>query len=139
MIRYLIDSSALWRLQRDPRLRAAWAGVVSEGVVGSCHPQRTEFRVSARSGREYEVMSRMFDDLYPDVPVPKAAWRWVEAAQHDLAQRGEHQALGVVDLLICATAAHAGLVVLHDDQDFATAARALPDLAERNLNRLPGT
>lgn len=84
-------------------------------------------------------MSRMFEALYPDVPVPKAAWRWVESAQHELARRGGHQALGVVDLLICATAAHAGLVVLHDDQDFATAARALPDLAERNVNRLPGT
>ena len=44
-----------------------------------------------------------------------------------------------MDLLVSATAAHAGLVVLHDDNDFATAARTLPDLAERNVDRLPGS
>lgn len=139
MIRYLIDSSALWRLQRNDELNAAWASVILEGVIGSCHAQRTEYRASARNRDEYEYMTRMFDSLFEDVPPPKAAWRWVEAAQHQLAVRGEHQALSVVDLLICATAAHGGLVVLHDDQDFATAARALPDLAERNIHRVPGT
>lgn len=36
--------------------------------------------------------------------------------------------LSAVDLLICATAAQRDLVVLHDDNDFATAARCLPDL-----------
>jgi predicted nucleic acid-binding protein len=138
MIRYLIDSSALWRLQRDDVLRKAWAEVITEGVVGSCQPQRAEFRASARNGAEYEDMTRMFDDLYEDVPVPKGAWRWMESAQHRLARNGEHRALSVVDLLLCATAAHAGLVVLHDDNDFATAARSCRDLAERNVRRVPG-
>ena len=40
VIRYLLDSSALWRIRRDPALRAAWAEVVSAGAIGSCHPQR---------------------------------------------------------------------------------------------------
>jgi hypothetical protein len=34
VIRYLLDSSALRRILRDPALRAAWAGVVSAGAVG---------------------------------------------------------------------------------------------------------
>jgi predicted nucleic acid-binding protein len=138
VIRYLIDSSALWRILRDDALRKAWAEVITEGVVGSCAPQRTEFRASARNSAEYEDMTSMFADLYENVPVPKGAWQWIESAQHRLARGGEHRALSVVDLLVSATAAHAGLVVLHDDNDFATAARTLPDLAERNINRLPG-
>jgi hypothetical protein len=75
MIRYLLDSSALWRILRDAALRASWAEMVSLGVIGSCHPQRIEFRRSARTLDEYEQMSEMFDALYPDAAVPKGAWR----------------------------------------------------------------
>ena len=137
MIRYLIDSSALWRILRDPSLRAAWGEVVSLGVVGSCDPQRVEFRRSARSIDEYEQMSEMFGALYPDAPVPKGAWRWIDSAQYRLLRHGAHRALSAVDLLICATAAHHDLAVLHDDSDFETAARHLPDLRERSVRESP--
>lgn len=137
MIRYLIDSSALWRVLRDSELRAAWADVVSADVVGSCHPQRIEFRRSARDLDEYEQMADMFDALYPEVPVPKNAWRWSESAQYRLLRTGVHRAFAVVDLLICATAAHHGLVILHDDKDFTTAAHHLTELTERRITQVP--
>ena len=134
MIRYLLDSSALWRILRDAALRASWREVVSLGVIGSCHPQRVEFRRSARTVDEYEQMSEMFDALYPDAAVPKGAWRWIETAQYRLLRHGAHGALSAVDLLICATAAHHDLVVLHDDNDFVTAARYLSDLRQRTIH-----
>ncbi len=137
MIRYLLDSSALWRILRDATLRAAWADVVSAGAVGSCHPQRVEFRRSARTIDEYEQMSGMFDVLYADAAVPKGAWRWIDSAQYRLLRHGAHCALSAVDLLICATAAPHDLIVLHDDNDFATAARHLPDLRERTVHDAP--
>ena len=137
MIRYLLDSSALWRIMRDASLRAAWADVVTVGAVGSCHPQRVEFRRSARSIDEYEQMSGMFDALYPDASVPKGAWRWIESAQYRLLRHGSHRALSAVDLLVCATAAQQGLVLLHDGKDFATAARYLPDVRERAVYDTP--
>ncbi|MGW6402356.1 hypothetical protein [Streptomyces sp. NPDC055134] len=40
-----------------------------------------------------------------------------------------------VDGLICATAAHHGLVVLHDDKDFAAAAGLPADLDEHSVHR----
>lgn len=137
MIRYLLASSALWRILREAALRSAWAEVISLGVIASCHPQRIEFRRSARALDEYEQMSEMFDALYPDAAVPKSAWRWIESAQYRLVRHGTHRALSAVDLLICATAAHHGLVVLHDDKDFVTAARCVPDLRERNIHDAP--
>nr|WP_199758039.1 hypothetical protein [Micromonospora sp. Llam0] len=82
-------------------------------------------------------MNDMFADLYPDVVVPKAAWRWVETAQYRLLRAGVHRALSCVDLLVCACAAVNGLVILHDDNDFVTAARHLPDLAERRVHVHP--
>ena len=137
MIRYLLDSSALWRILRDSALREAWTDVVSVGAVGSCHAQRVEFRRSARTIDEYEQMSGMFDALYPDAPIPKGAWRWIESAQYRLLRQGAHRALSTVDLLICVTAAQHDLVVLHDDKDFATAARCLPDVRERTIYDVP--
>ena len=137
MIRYLIDSSALWRILRDPGLRSSWAEVISLSVVGSCQPQRVEFRRSARTVDEYDQMSEMFDALYPDAPVPKGAWRWIESAQYRLLRHGAHRALSAVDLLICATATHHDLAILHDDGDFVTAARYLPDLRERTIRNAP--
>ncbi|MGQ0464874.1 MAG: PIN domain-containing protein [Sporichthyaceae bacterium] len=137
MIRYLIDSSGLWRVLRDAGLRAAWSQTITAAGVGSCHPLRTEFRRSARNLDEYEQMNDMFAELYPDVPVPKTSWRWIEAAQYRLVRAGAHRALSPVDLLICATAAAQGLVVLHDDGDFAIAARFLDDVRERRIQDVP--
>jgi predicted nucleic acid-binding protein len=137
VIQYLLDSSALWRILRNPALRAAWAEVISAGAIGSCHPQRVEFRRSARTVDEYEQMSAMFEALYPDAALPKAAWRWIESAQYRLLRHGAHRALSEVDLLVCATAAQHDLVVLHDDKDLATAARYIPDVRERIVHDAP--
>jgi predicted nucleic acid-binding protein len=137
LIRYLIDSSALWRILREDPLRSAWSEVITAGAVGSCQPQRIEFRRSARNGDEYEQMSETFDALFPDVTVPKNAWQWADSAQYRLLRRGAHRALSAVDLIICATAAVRGLVILHDDNDFATAARHLTDLREHRVHKIP--
>jgi predicted nucleic acid-binding protein len=137
VIRFLIDSSALWRVLRDEKYRLAWREVITEGAVGSCTVQRVEFRRSARNLDEYEQFNDMFEALHPNVPVPKSAWQWVESAQYRLLRAGAHRALSSVDLLIAATAAHHGLVVLHDDNDLATAARHLTDLRERRIQDTP--
>jgi predicted nucleic acid-binding protein len=80
-------------------------------------------------------MNQMFRDVYPDVPVPKSVWRWLDSAQHQLAGAGAIRALSVVDLLICGTAAARGLVVLHDDADYELAERHLRDVRARRVVR----
>lgn len=134
MIQYLVDSTAVWRLLRNDALAEEWAVDVESGVVASCAPQRTEFRRSARSAAEFDEMTEMFTDLYPDVGVPKRAWAWIDAAQRRLAALGHHQALSVVDWLVCATAAHHDLVVVHDDKDFQAAGRILADVREYRVD-----
>jgi predicted nucleic acid-binding protein len=133
LIYFLVDSSAVWRLQRQPELTEAWNSSVLSGAVGSCAPQRSEFRRSARNVNEFDQMNQMFRDVYPDVPVPKSVWRWIDSAQHRLAGAGAVRALSVVDLLICATAAARGLVIVHDDADYEIAERHLPDVRARRI------
>jgi len=82
-------------------------------------------------------MSETFDALFPDVTVPTNAWQWADSAQYRLLRKGAHRALSAVDLIICATAAVRGLVILHDDSDFATAARHLTHVRERRVDEYP--
>jgi hypothetical protein len=41
-------------------VRAGWSDVISDHAIGSCQPQRTEFRRSAGNLDEYEQMTSMF-------------------------------------------------------------------------------
>jgi predicted nucleic acid-binding protein len=130
---YLLDTSALFRLLRDPKLQATWYDAIDAGSIASCYPQRAEFRYSARDGREYDEISEMFTDHYPDVSVPKSAGRWIDTVQRRMTLSGEHRSASAVDLMIAATAAHHGLTVFHDDADYRTVARHAPDLSEHSI------
>ena len=130
---YLLDTSGLVRLLREPKLQEAWYDAVDAEAIGSCYPQRTEFLYTARNRSEYDEITEMFGDLYPDVSVPKNAGRWISSVQHRMAMAGEHRSASAVDLIIAATAAHHGLTVLHDDADYRAVARHAPDFSEHNI------
>jgi predicted nucleic acid-binding protein len=130
---YLLDTSGLVRLLRDPALQQAWYDAVDAEAIGSCYPQRTELLYTARNRTEYDEITEMFGDLYPDVSVPKNAGRWISSVQHQMARVGEHRSASAVDLMIAATAAHHSLTVLHDDADYRTVARHAPDFSEHNV------
>jgi len=130
---YLLDTSGLVRLLREPKLQEAWYDAVDAEAIGSCYPQRTEFLYTARDRSEYDEITEMFGDLYADVSVPKNAGRWISSVQHRMAMTGEHRSASAVDLMIAATAAHHGLTVLHDDADYRTVARHAPDFSEHNI------
>jgi predicted nucleic acid-binding protein len=130
---YLLDTSGLVRLLREPKLQEAWYDAVDAEGIGSCYPQRTEFLYTARNRSEYDEITEMFDDLYPDVSVPKNAGRWIASVQRHMAMAGEHRSASAVDLMIAATAAHHGLTVLHDDADFGAVARHASDFSQHNI------
>ncbi len=130
---YLLDTSGLVRLLGDAGLQKAWYDAVDAEAIASCYPQRAEFLYTARTASEYDEITEMFADLYPDVSVPKNAGRWSASVQRHLAQAGEYRSASAVDLMIAATAAHHGLTVLHDDADYRTVARHAPDLTEHNI------
>lgn len=131
---YLLDTSGLVRLLRDHKLQVAWHDAIDAGAIASCYVQRTEFLYSARNQREYDEITEMFTDLYPDTAVPKNAGRWISSVQRRMAQAGEHRSASAVDLIIAATAAHHGLTVLHDDADYCVVARHASDLSEHNIH-----
>lgn len=118
MTGWLIDKSALVRLDASPDA-AEWAGRIGRGLVRVTTVTRLEIGYSARSG----------PDLRAGLEGPPLAWMPVEYLTPSiedravevlalLADRGQHRAPSVPDLIIAATAELARLTVLHLDKDF---------------------
>ena len=133
MIGYLLDTSGLWYLLRTPAVMAVWADHITAGALRVCEPTRTEFLYSATGPAHRDELAEELDELCRIAPVPKNGWRWVDNAQYKLTQKGQHRGPGPVDLLVCATAVHHGLIVLHVGNDFAAVADVVPDVQQRDI------
>jgi predicted nucleic acid-binding protein len=115
---WLIDKSALVRLAVSPD-SAEWASRIERGLVRITTVTRLEIGYSARSGPE--LRSALRQPPLASMPVeyltPAIEDRAVEVLAL-LADRGQHRAPSLPDLIIAAAAELAGLKVLHLDKDF---------------------
>ena len=118
MTAWLIDKSALVRLHAaaDP---AEWAGRIDRGLVRISTVTRLEVGYSARTAADHRAL--LTEPPIASMPVEYVTPRIEDRAlelQSMLAERGQHRAPSIPDLLIAATAELAGLTVLHLDRDF---------------------
>jgi predicted nucleic acid-binding protein len=117
---WLVDKSAYVRLQlgQVPD-RDDWNVRISRGLVRLSTITRLELGYSARSG---EAGRRQFASpplsLMPVERLTPAIEDRALEVQMLLADRGQHRAPSIPDLLIAATAERAGLTVLAVDKDF---------------------
>ena len=118
MSAWLIDKSALVRLTASPDA-AGWAERVERGLVRIATVTRLEIGYSARSGPEFRAGLRQppMSSMPVEYQTPATEDRTVEILAL-LADRGQHRAPSIPDLIIAATAELAGLTVLHLDKDF---------------------
>lgn len=133
MTSYLLDTSALWHLFRTPGALTSWEGHIGAGAFRLSEPTRAEFLYSAGSPAHRDELAEDLDTLCARADVPKAAWRWVDTAQYKLTRYGRHRSAGPLDLLLCATAVHHDLTVLHVDNDFAAVAAVLKEVHHRDI------
>jgi predicted nucleic acid-binding protein len=127
---WLIDKSALVRLGSSPDSED-WARRIERGLVRITTVTRLEVGYSARSGADLRAGLR-------EPPVSAMPVEYLTPAIEDravevltlLADRGQHRAPSVPDLIIAATAELAGLTVLHCDKDFDLIASATGQPAE---------
>lgn len=130
---FLLDTSAFWHLTRNPEAMKAWEHYGAEGLFHVSEPTRAEILYSAENAAQRDEMAGVLDILCELSPVPKDAWRWVDAAQYKLTLKSQHRGPGPIDLLVAATAVHHGLTVLHVDNDFVTIASVLPELRQQDI------
>jgi predicted nucleic acid-binding protein len=117
---WLIDKSAYVRLQAGQAAeRQEWNTRISRGLVRLSAITRLELGYSARSGetgRQQFALPPL--SLMPIEHLTPAIEDRAFQVQMLLADRGQHRAPSIPDLLIAATAEKAGLTVLVVDKDF---------------------
>jgi predicted nucleic acid-binding protein len=118
---YLIDTSALVRILRQPTL-SDWEQPLQEGIIARCPVTEIEFLYSARNSEEREQLVVDLDELFGWAPLDDRALTRAWSVQQELTAKGAHRSAGAVDLLVAATAELRGLTVLHYDKDFETIA-----------------
>jgi predicted nucleic acid-binding protein len=128
---WLIDKSALVRLNAaaDP---SEWASRIDRRLVRISTVTRLEVGYSARTATDHRLL--LSELPVSSMPVeyltPRIEDRALEL-QSMLAERGQHRAPSIPDLVIAATAELADLTVLHIDKDFELIAELTGQAMER--------
>jgi len=128
---WLIDKSALVRLAAS--LDAAeWATRIERGLVRITTVTRLEAGYSARSGPDLRAGFQRppLSSMPVEYLTPAIEDRALEVLTL-LADRGQHRAPSIPDLIIAATAELASLTVLHLDKDFEIIAEITGQPVER--------
>jgi predicted nucleic acid-binding protein len=115
--RYLADKSALTRRETRPEVREILEPLLLAGGIATCGIVDLELLFSAPSPAVYAELASALRAL-PRVPVTEAVVDRALAVQALLADRSQHRAVPLPDLLVAACAESAGLIVLHYDADF---------------------
>ena len=126
---WLIDRSALNRINAASD---GWLSRIQRGVVRISTVTLLEIGFSTRNGADHRgTIGEPPVSLMPVEHITPAIEARAVEIQMLLADRGQHRAPSIPDLLIAATAELARLTVLHVDKDFALIAAITDQLIER--------
>lgn len=129
---WLIDKSALARLGASADA-TSWAQRIQRGIVRIATVTLLEVGYSARDASDLDagLGKPPVSSMPIEYLTPIAEDRAVNVLTL-LADRGQHRAPSLPDLIIAAIAEIAGLVVLHDDKDF----ELIADITGQPVERL---
>jgi predicted nucleic acid-binding protein len=114
---FLADKSALARRETRPEVRKVLEPLILAGEVASCGIVDLEVLYSARDRPTYRATALALRGM-PRVAVDDVSIERALEVQGMLAERSQHRAVPLPDLIIAACAETAGLAVLHYDADF---------------------
>jgi predicted nucleic acid-binding protein len=114
---FLADKSALTRSDTRPEVRDVLEPLLVAGEVATCGIVDLELLFSAASRATYRALSEALRGM-PRAPIDEGCIQRALDVQAMLAERSQHRAVPLPDLLIAACAERSGLAVLHYDADF---------------------
>lgn len=117
MSTFLADKSALTRRETRPEVREVLEPLLVAGEIATCGIVDLELLYSARDRATYRSLVEALRGM-PRAPVDEDAVNRALSVQAMLAERSQHRAVPLPDLLVAACAEAAGLTVLHYDADF---------------------
>lgn len=114
---FLADKSALTRRETRPEVREVLEPLLVAGEIATCGIIDLELLYSARDRATYRSLVEALRGM-PRAPLDEDAVNRALGVQAMLAERSQHRAVPLPDLLVAACAESAGLTVLHYDADF---------------------
>ncbi|GAA0475502.1 ribonuclease VapC51 [Paractinoplanes deccanensis] len=115
---FLVDTSAFYRLLRNPELQAVWQRHMRHGLLAVCEITELEIFHGARSRAHRDSLEKTLQESYRWIVMPESVWPRAKRVQQLLVDAGSHRSAGPVDLLAAAAAEEHGMVLLHYDADF---------------------
>ena len=117
MATFLADKSALTRRETRPEVREALEPLLLAGEIATCGIVDLELLYSATSRATYRALFEALRGM-PRAPLDELCVGRALEVQAMLAERSQHRAVPLPDLLVAACAENADLAVLHYDADF---------------------
>jgi hypothetical protein len=114
---FLADKSALTRRETRPEVRNVLEPLLVAGEIATCGIVDLELLYSARDRATYRSLVEALRGM-PRAPIDDTTVGRALEVQAMLAERSQHRAVPLPDLLVAACAEHADLAVLHYDADF---------------------
>ena len=132
--RYLVDKSAYARMY-IAAVREVVAPLIETGEVATCGIVTLEVLFSARSPADLVSTRQQLAHALESIPMQQADFDRAAEVMVALAERGQHRAAKLPDLLIAAVAERARLIILHYDEDFDRIAGVTGHAAEWVVSR----
>ncbi|MFF5085185.1 PIN domain-containing protein [Actinoplanes sp. NPDC000266] len=101
---YLVDTSAFFRLLRNPELSAIWYTEMRHGLFGVCEITELEILHGAHSRAHRDRLEEVLKKSYQWIVMPDRVWPRAKVVQRLLTHGGSHKSAGPVDLLAAAAA-----------------------------------
>lgn len=114
---FLVDTSAIARIGSATVL-AELTRLGRLGLLATCATVDLEVLYSARSKAEYRLIAARRAEGFTDLPLLPEIGVRARRVQAAMAERGQHRATGVIDLITAAAAEHYGATIVHYDSDF---------------------
>ena len=115
---HLVDNSALGRLRTKPSVAARLEPLILDGLAATCTVTELEQLFSARSGDEHREWREEIALRFVRVAIDQRTLDRAVEVQGLLAEKAQHRAASIPDLVVAAAAERAELTVLHYDADF---------------------
>jgi predicted nucleic acid-binding protein len=103
---------------RKPDVEARIESLIGAGKLATCSATDLELLFSVRSGEEHRVRRGDLALRFARVSLDQPVFDRAVEVQGLLADRGQHRAASIADLVVAAAAERTGLTVLHYDADF---------------------
>jgi predicted nucleic acid-binding protein len=115
--RYLIDTSAFARRNSKEEVRLATDALLLRGEIAVCPVLMLELGYTVRNADEHAALLAALH-RFPSCELRPADWARALEVQQMFAEKGQHRAAKLADLLLVACAEREALAVLHYDHDY---------------------